>query len=328
MLTILNDPAIAVNNFPRQIAGRLFRLGKNITVSRRNRAICEIYRGHPAVTRSILTGLKELNFPIIYNPILSFRITDTVWVLSGVNTLKYALSLKKRGLVKYIVAGPNIVTFSDDFDSVIGSPLVDLCLVPSIYVRNHYLKYCPTLAGRCDIWPAGVDINFWEPLGRKANKVLIYVKDVDLIEEANQLTRMLLNKDIECLKIVYGTYTPTDYLDLLNQSACMIVYCRSESQGLALAEAWSTNVPTFVKKINSDTINGRMFEGSSSPYLSNHTGDYFTTAAEAEKLVFDLISGQSEYAPRALVKDNMSDLACARMFLSLLESRGILNEHH
>lgn len=325
MITILNDPAICFNNFPGQIAGRLYRSGKYFFFKKSGQVNGKRYRGHPAVTRSILTGLSNLNYSYVHNPVWQSQISNIVWVLSGVQTLEYALNLKRKGVVDKIVAGPNIVTFSDDFHSLIGDALVDLCLVPSSYVKHHYLKYCPALTDRCEVWPAGVDINFWHPSTGKASKVLFYIKDNSILNEVEQLRDALSSKGIDCLSIIYGNYTKNEYLNALQSSVCMIVFSRSESQGLALAEAWSANVPTFVRSVNIETISGRTFECSSAPYLNENTGKFFRTICEASQLIYELNDGKSHYAPRKWVIQNMSDSVSAELCLSLLKSHGVIN---
>lgn len=327
MITLLNDPPISCKNFPLQIASRLFRELKHISVRNLGHTVHRKYRGHSAVTRSIFTGLMSHNYPVVLNPPWQLRVTNIVWVLSGVETLKYALNLKKQGVVDKVIAGPNIVIFSDDHDSIIGHPLVDLCVVPSKLVQKHYLEYCPSLVSRCAIWPAGVDINFWKPAPQQGENVLFYIKDMSAVRDVEQLQTKLIECGIGYSALYYGGYTKEEFLKALRSSACMIVYSGGESQGLALAEAWSVNVPTFVRAVDADTVLGRRFESSSAPFLSESTGQFFTKVSEASKLIFDRINKNVAYYPRKWVVDNMSDSISASVALSLLKSHGIIDAH-
>lgn len=60
----------------------------------------QIYSGHYAVVRSLQEGLKLNGINFNYNPDKINQIGEHVHVLAGVNTLKMAIMLKKKMLLK------------------------------------------------------------------------------------------------------------------------------------------------------------------------------------------------------------------------------------
>jgi hypothetical protein len=89
----------------------------------------------------------------------------------------------------------------------------------------------------------------------------------------------------------------------------------SESQGLAWAEAWSTNVPTFLYKSNQNIYEGRIFKCSSAPYLSEKTGAFFEDLSEFKLLMNLWVNDLVNFEPREWVIENMSDNICATKLL-------------
>ena len=93
--------------------------------------------------------------------------------------------------------------------------------------------------------PFGVDTDKFKP-GTEKNNVILYYKQRDP-SELNFLTNFLKNNNIKNLKIFrYGSYKEEDYLRFLQKSKYMIVLGRHESQGFAIEEAMSCDVPLLV----------------------------------------------------------------------------------
>jgi len=98
----------------------------------------------------------------------------------------------------------------------------------------------------------------------------------------------------------------------------MLGFVVCESQGLAWAEAWSSDVPTLILKRTSNVLQGRVYKNSSAPYLCSENGLFFDDF-EDFKNKFKYWEGHREqFSPRAWVLENMSDEACAkRLFKSI-----------
>jgi hypothetical protein len=284
------------------------------------------YRGHFAVTRSLVEGLKKLGVGATYNPASCAGVGRTVGVLSGVSALRQAIGWKRQGRIDRLIAGPNVVDFPSQYDGLIGSREVDLCVTPSVFVRNFYEEDCPALRGRCAAWPAGVDVDYWCPGDEAAPRgrhILIFEKPLRWpLESSAAYAALLRDRGYEVSVIRYGHYLPAGYRRLLRQSALMVAFASTESQGLAWAEAWATNVPTLVWRrdeitFDHPTLGPRVYATSTAPYLSSQTGAFFDGVGSFTALVDSWEADPEQYSPRAWVLEHMSDEACARHYLSL-----------
>lgn len=106
--------------------------------------------GHAAVTRSLIEDFEKIGFADYnLNPYFESEIAERVHVLAGVKALQCAIALKRRGKIKFLSAGPNVVSFSTDYDGLIALPEVDLYLQPSQWACNCHIERRPDLADRC-----------------------------------------------------------------------------------------------------------------------------------------------------------------------------------
>lgn len=282
--------------------------------------------GHVAVTRSLIHGLRTLGCAFNYNPALQASIKSHCVVLSNAEALSQAIQLKRSGRIDYIFAGPNIVTLPNEAEGVVAATEVDACIVPSNWVRDLYVACCPGLKGRIIVWAAGVDAECWRPIskqqsGTRSVNILIYVKGsgngmlpavIKLLERAR----------ISARTIEYGVYSTNDYRNSLNWADLMIVLGGTESQGIAMAEAWSMNVPTLVKReMTWYALDGRGFPASASPYLSVQTGAFFSGEEELFLLINMWMSGETIFSPRSWILKNMTDEICAKNLLRSIDDR-------
>ncbi|MBB3705094.1 hypothetical protein [Aminobacter aminovorans] len=131
---------------------------------------------------------------------------------------------------------------------LLASPEIDMVLVPSRWVKAAYEADLPGLIGKIAIWPAGVDADYWAPSGGARSTVLLYEKRQP--EAAEQAAEIIRASGFEPVTIRYGHYQPEEFKRALDQAIFCVVVGQSESQGLALAEAWSMDVPTFVRRFD------------------------------------------------------------------------------
>ena len=278
-----------------------------------------LYGGHFAVTRSLIQGLKNQDFKFNYNPPV-YLLNETCVVLSGVDTLRYAIDQKKRGKIKLLIAGPNIITVPSEVDGLITSDEVDICLVPSIWVKKKYAIIAPQLNNRLIIWQAGVDANYWYPSYSTQKNYLLYIKGAAGKELGKKYIKEFNRIGVDYKVITYGEYSLAEYKILLNESKLMIVLGGTESQGLAFAEAWAMNVPTLIYFVDTWTsYDGTIYWAQAAPCLSNATGAYFTNVAELFDLLNDIDSGKIKYSPREWVLNQMTDEVCAKLLLEKIE---------
>jgi len=193
-------------------------------------------------------------------------------------------------------------------------------------VRELVRSSAPELGPKIRICTAGVDARFWAPSGvGRSSRVVVYWKSGD---EAfcTDVERVIEASGLQPIRIRYGKYTPDEYKRALDNAVAGVFLSSFETQGLALAEAWSMDVPTLVWNPQAQTSwRGHPFvAGSSAPYLSVETGSSWRRVSELASLIDDLPQKRHEFHPRDWVLANMSDVVCSAALFAIIEreSRG------
>ena len=314
-VTVLTDPMPGGRELLIEGARRVARSLRDVIRPSRSFFNHPKYRGHFAVTRSLVEGLRKLNVSFNYNPRYPWQLADTVIVLAGVRTLRQAIRLKQKGLIKKLFAGPNIVSFSSDHDSIAGSAEIDCYIVNCDWAVDLYVADCPALQGRCFVWPAGVDIYYWRPDPvAKRDSILIFEKqNKGPVGPVAPYADYLRGLGWTVKVIQYGTFTHGQYLQMLQHSCLMLGFVTDESQGIAWAEAWSVDVPTLIWKNTSNVFQGRRYDCSTAPYLCPENGLFFDDLEDFKTQFNYWVTHREQFTPRAWTLENMSDEVCASM---------------
>ena len=187
------------------------------------------------------------------------------------------------------------------------------------------------------IFPFPVDTDRFKPLASTSEKtnVLIYYKHRSP-EELNSLMEFLTNQNVTNYKIFNykQRYNEADYLAYLQQCKYGIILDAHESQGFAIEEALSCDVPLLVW--NAQTMNQEYpshyqpIPCSSIPYWSEECGEYFHHYNELssafktfqikleEKQYSPRQYSPRQYSPRQYILDNLSTEVCANTFMALI----------
>lgn len=301
------------------------------------------YGGHKAVTRSLVEGLEKIGFTDFnYGPEDENEIADQVHVLAGVNTLQYALELKKKGKIKTLTAGPIIVVFPYEHDAIITNPEIDKYLTPSDWNRRLFIEMAPSIKDRIFSWPAGVDTEYFKPdEGIARNNTVVVYHKFESDQFRYRVCCELRKRGFSPVVFKYGggsesfyrsngssqkieRYDMDEFKTALKRACFAVVISDTESQGIALAEMWSMDVPTicFDPHYYMWEWEGRLIERdgdvSSCPYLSEQTGMRFSSFEELGHILDVLSVDNKRFSPRKWVLANMSDEECAKNFLNLV----------
>lgn len=312
-ITVLTDPMPWGRELGSEGVRRIARLLRDRIHPNKKNYNRSLYRGHFAVTRSLVEGLKKINASVNYNPLYPNQMADTVIVLAGVRTLRQAIRLKHQGRIRKLYAGPNIVIFSSDYDSILASPEIDCVITPCDWVIDLYVEDNPSLQGRCFAWPAGVDTRYWLPDSEtRRDRILIFEKQNKGPVGPVQPYADYLRDLGWCVNILhYGSFTHHQYIEMLKRSCLMIGFVTDESQGIAWAEAWSADVPTLIWKNDSNVYRGRRYDCSTAPYLRPENGLFFTELADFKRQFAYWEAHRQEFTPRDWTLKNMADEVCA-----------------
>jgi glycosyl transferase family 1 len=278
-------------------------------------------RGPHAVLSSLCRGLVALGLPFEHNP-RRIGAAETVGVISDLDALAAAIAWRRASPRRRLVAGPNLVILPSDAPELMTAPEIDLCLVPSDWVRDAYERDAPSLAGRIAVWPAGVDPTFWAPATRSrgdGRRALLYRKDLagqrNASDELVSGARAALEEaGFAVASVVYGTFERADYRAMLQEADVVVFFSPTESQCLALVEAWAADVPAVVWSCGRVDYRGRVFDSSSAPYLAPANGRWFSDVTELAALLDEWDALRADLRPRDWVLENMTDEHCARAY--------------
>lgn len=268
-------------------------------------------RGPNIVVDSLLSGLSALGIEWNYNPKNHKNIAEVVIVLGYLETLKIAIKLKRAGKIKKLLAGPNLVVYSTDYNSILGSEYIDKVIVPSEVIKRRYVKDLQIINKKIEIFPTGINIQDWKPKILGKDTVLVYIKTNN--STVIEMTINKLRASSSSYSIIeYGKYTQKQFKDALSRSLYAIFLSESESQGIALLEAWSMNVPTLVWNPGRVIYEGKLITNTSScPYLTSSTGISWKNKRDFDRVFAEFTSNLSLFNPRLWVASNMTELHSA-----------------
>ncbi len=307
-------------------------VARSVRSSFRERALPWRFRaGHPDVTLGLLRGLDRAEFGYSYNPVAlrSDQIIHRVGVLAGLTTLSWAVRGAEEGGLGVLSVGPNVFVLPSEVRDELLSSAVKQIIVPSPWVGQLYASALPAIGSKIRVWAAGVDPLRWWPLETleavESRRCLIYRKSATTQEvvEVGELCRRLR---WDWGVIEYGRYSSKEYLDALRRADVLVFLGETESQGLAMFEAWSANVPTFVRRwrphqteVIVDPLRLGEWAGvCSSPYLSDDTGAFWSNLDELRDLLEN--SGTPNHQPRRWVLKNATLELAAKKYYELVMS--------
>jgi hypothetical protein len=141
-------------------------------------------------------------------------------------------------------------------------------------------------------------------------------------------TLSLLNeKKIKYIVITYGSYNEESYLSLLHESKFMLTLDAHESQGFALEEAMSCNIPLLVMDATSmydetDGVNStynylrdKKLLATSVPYWSSECGIKITDQSELSQSIDKMMILYNNFTPRNYIIRTLSDDICMKRIL-------------
>ena len=171
---------------------------------------------------------------------------------------------------KSVALGPSLDIFNSRVLERLKQSKNIKILVPSLWVKDFFVKHHELSDSRVIVWPAGIDHNYWNPCVPEASRyLLLYIKTTLSESELSNVSRFAKQLNLELKKVTYGHYRIKQFRELLRSSQGVVWAGSTESQGLAQFESWAMNVPTLVRRARNFDHLGI---GSESPYLTNQTG--------------------------------------------------------
>ncbi len=278
--------------------------------------------GPQKVVNNLIKGLDILNYPYCLNKDLNT--TSQLWIHDDPIAIKNA---SKRHLKAII--GPNIYILPRSIPKNLNMSNF-IYIQPSKWALDFWRDFgfdkCKT-----DFWPTGIDTEeFSERKKSNSGIVLIYFKQ-RYKEELDFVKNILDNLKIQYEIIIYGLYDQKDYLKKLQNTRYVIWLGRQESQGIALEEALSMNVPILVwdvlnvghwvpnkkeKKIfNQEELNYK--NTTSAFYFSDECGIITKDKEKIKESINNMENSWQSYEPRKYIIENLNLEQQARDFIEL-----------
>ena len=221
------------------------------------------------------------------------------------------------------IFGPHFSVFPDNKLTNIMSDRT-IYLMPSQWCIDFWEKYslCENL--NMIAIPFGVDTDkFRETISIKnRNRVFIYYKS-RYPNELKFIEDLLKQNNISYRIFSYHQrYNEDDYLEYLQNSKYGIWVDAHESQGFALEEALSCNVPLFVWNVRSmNQEYGQSYPdipATNIPYWDNRCGEFFYDMNDIQEKLNIFMQNLYNYQPREFVLENLSIDICEKNLISSL----------
>jgi len=234
-----------------------------------------------------------------------------------------------------IVYGPHFFIMPSATESVVGDvnpELVGRCVYNSLsqWVKDLYLECVPSFKMPIESLPYGVNTEQFspDPVAEKQYDCVVYVKHrasalVDRVQD------ILNSKQMKFCTFRYGSYNEDAYRTALRSCKFMLVLDAHESQGFALQEAMSTNVPLLV--VDATTMYDETCDGvrsnyrdhmpkkmlsTSVPYWSEECGVKITQDDDLSEAVDTMLTRYAEFTPRDYILRTLSDEVCMKRVLN------------
>jgi hypothetical protein len=281
---------------------------------------------HPSVTANLLSGLQSIDFSFNYNPSTLSQLSSNVHVIAGVPALLQMIHLRKLGFIRQLSVGPNVLVRATDFDNLLASESIDLLINHSKWSADVWLYDFPQLASKIRLWYCGVDTHHWSSSAYTdtSKNILFFDKSNSIIvsdrtSDYQDIVSSLGFNPVVLRRSPIHSYTPSLYHRLLNNSSLLVGFTvGSESQGLAWAEAWSCNVPTFVQRQNSFWSEQLGISSSTAPALTSATGLFFDNISDFASKFNSWLNRDISFSPRKWMLSNMDTTISAKSFLDVL----------
>jgi hypothetical protein len=233
------------------------------------------------------------------------------------------IEVRKYPNTKFIF-GPHFSVFPEEHQMNMISGKNSIYIQPSEWVAKVWQDN--PICNNINVLPLpfGVDTERFKDIKpiTERDKVFIYFKQRNH-QELYTLCKFLENKKIEYVIFSYKKrYSESDYINYLQNSKFCLWLDAHESQGFALEEALSCNVPLLVWNVSSmnqeyaSTYSN--IPATTIPYWDDRCGEYFYHEHELEEIFNRFLSKIETYRPREYILENLSMELCEKKFIDIM----------
>ena len=227
---------------------------------------------------------------------------------------------------KRFIFGPHFSTFpTEKLNGIINMHKNSVYIQPSIWCKEVWEPILKQIHLPVKVFSFPVNMEKFKPDKKieERDRIFIYFKRRDPHELMN-LIQFCKYKNILPILIDYvRKYKEEDYLDCLKNAKFGIILDAHESQGFAIEEALSCDVPLLVW--NAKTMNQEYGSAygtiscTSVPYWDERCGEIFYDVNELEITFNKFVSKLQVYEPRKYIEENLSVEKCAKKLETLIK---------
>lgn len=226
---------------------------------------------------------------------------------------------------KPVICGPHFSVFPNEHQiNPIKTKKNLIYIQPSEWAKKAWVdfKICNGLTIKSV--PFGVDTEKFKPNDEGTenykNNIFLYIKR-RCPNEINFMINFLQKQNVNYKIFDYvSRYNEEEYLEYLKTCKYGVWLDAHESQGFALEEALSCNVPLFVwnvKYMSQEFLsNYKDIEATTIPYWDNRCGEFFYDYNELESTYNKFITNLDNYKPREYILENLSRDKCQELFIN------------
>lgn len=265
---------------------------------------------------------KQINFYIVnsVNDIINIDLSQ----FDAVYSICEPIDVRKYPNIKFIF-GPQFSVFPNDKLNIIKGQKTVYNLL-SNWVIDIWKKYPICYDLKLISLPFGIDTSKFIDVKNisERDKTMVYFKHRNPLE-LRFIENYLKSKSIEYTIFSYDKkYDENDYINYLQNSKFCIWIDAHESQGFALQEALSCNVPLLVWNITSMNqeygSNYSNIKATTIPYWDNRCGEYFYNINDFENVFNVFINKLETYNPREFILENLSIDVCENKLIETINN--------
>lgn len=272
--------------------------------------------GPRKVAENLMKGLDELNYPYLINARLDA--CKRIWIHDDKKALEEVVKIKDV----CVIAGPNLYVTPKEIPNHIDISNI-VYIQPSPWVIEFWQEQGFDRS-QIAAWPTGIDTNIFTPSKENKSIVLIYFKNRNE-SELEYARKQLSSLSIDFKIIRYGRYKEEEYLESLKHTKYIIWIGSHESQGLALQEALSCNIPIIVwdttnlimKKSRNSFSENNFYGATSAYYFDDRCGVIIKEKELLRDKLFMMEKEFSKFSPREYILENLSTKKQAQDFIDL-----------
>jgi hypothetical protein len=249
----------------------------------------------------------------------------------NLNEIQYSINLKRYKNSIFFSLGGNLNEI--DGNSILGPNIwfeeqflykenYKYFIVPSEWVKKLIIQSVKMKEEIIKVWPVGIDYNFFKDTHTEVKTIdcLIYYKNRHE-SELKIIVDSLDKRKISHVLVRYGNYDESNFLEILKTSKFAIILANTESQGIAIQEIMSSNLPLFVCDCNRWTNGILSYDYATSiPYWSDNCGISISNLNDFDYQFDNFIENLESFSPRSYIIKNLDMKGQSKKIIELFNN--------